>query len=292
MIKCVLRRYCLVAFVLLFSISFFGCSGGGGGGTPGDVFVSGNLECAVESINGGDPFIVINGPAPGTGAHGSFTLDIPSEINGIPVEDIEDFAFSDNLALTSVRLREGVRLGYDCFAGCANLTSVELPDSMTYLYDGAFANCTSLESINLPSSLRGIGNHSFAGCTKLSSITIPSGVTTIYPSAFAGCTSLRTVVLPEGLTTVYAYIFAGCTSLTEARLPSTVTSIDDEAFRDCSSLRSVYIMSSNPPDLGREPFSGNHADRYIYVKQAVLSTWTSDPGWVAAGYSGALRALP
>jgi hypothetical protein len=64
---------------------------------------------------------------------------IPSEIDGISVTGIGDYAFD----------------------GCDSLTSVDIPDSVTFIGSGAFMYCSSLEGVKIPNSLTGIGSDTF-----------------------------------------------------------------------------------------------------------------------------------
>lgn len=172
MVKKSVNRWFSWSLVFAVALVSWSCSGGGGSAGQG-TFVSGNLEYSLNPDYSGGSVVFITGPAPGVGLSGNFALNVPSDINGIPVNRIEKNAFKNNLSLTSVTLAPGVALGYDCFAGCANLRSVRLPDSLTSIGDGAFADCVSLESVDLPASLTSIGNHAFAGCTKLTTIEYP-----------------------------------------------------------------------------------------------------------------------
>ena len=52
------------------------------------------------------------------------------------------------------------------------ITSIDIPDGVTYIGNGSFYNCTSLTSITIPSSVTDIYINAFAGCASLTSITI------------------------------------------------------------------------------------------------------------------------
>ena len=57
----------------------------------------------------------------------------------------------------------------------------------------AFKDCTDLTSVRLPENISYIMNEAFMNCTSLTSITIPSSVVTMYQNIFKGCSSLETV---------------------------------------------------------------------------------------------------
>ena len=73
------------------------------------------------------------------------------------------------------------------------LTSIVIPDSITFVGQEAFSACMSLASITIPSGVTSIGRSAFSYCESLVSITIPDSVTSIGDSAFYSCTSLETI---------------------------------------------------------------------------------------------------
>ncbi len=76
------------------------------------------------------------------GYHGTDSeIEIPAFYKGKPVEYVGDWAFENKTSLTKVTIADGVQsIGICAFYGCTNLTTVELPDSLTVgLY--AFYHC-------------------------------------------------------------------------------------------------------------------------------------------------------
>lgn len=83
-----------------------------------------------------------------TGYWGSDTdIVIPAEIYGDPVVGIGDGAFSYS-DITSLVIPEGVTYIEEyAFSGCESLISVSLPSTMESIGESAFNNCTSLELV-------------------------------------------------------------------------------------------------------------------------------------------------
>lgn len=116
-------------------------------------------------------------------------------------------------------IKEGTKaLADEVFYGCAELTSVTIPSSITEIPDNAFSCCEKLESVVMPEGLTRIGKYAFYMCTSLESFTIPAKVTKVEDGLFSYCSSLKEIVIPD-----------------------TVTSIGEQVLRDCSNLESVTL---------------------------------------------------
>ncbi len=229
---------------------------------------------------------------------------IPATVQGLPVREIGERAFQRKSSITSVVIPEGVTIirhgwsGYmnvGAFAGCSNLTSVTLPESLVTVGGYAFNGCRSLTSIILPESLALIGDYAFFD-SGLRSISIPGSVTSIGQGAFRGsgltsitwpggipipgeifrnCENLQSVVIPEGITIIRSEAFAFCPALTSITLPSTIREIAEQAFYSCSSLTTITIPNTverisfaYPPPFGHSVFSG--CRKLSLATQAVL----------------------
>ena len=74
-----------------------------------------------------------------------------------------------------------------------DLTSAEIPSSVTNIDYGAFRQCASLKSVQLPKDLTSIGGSAFSECSNLKTVNAPSSLTEIKTSAFRLCITLEEI---------------------------------------------------------------------------------------------------
>jgi len=139
-------------------------------GTLGDLFYRTNGLFIPDVLFIPDSEVTITGCK--QDAQGE--LVIPAEIEGLPVTRI-----------------------LKAFSGCRSLTSITIPDSVTFIGEQAFYDCSSLTSITIPDSVTFIGERAFWECSSLTSIAIPDSVTSIGDYAFMGCYELESIVVPS-----------------------------------------------------------------------------------------------
>lgn len=122
-----------------------------------------------------------------------------------------------------------VRIGDSAFSGCAGITAVRIPESVTYI-GTAFCNCTSLTSVNLPKTLIQISGYTFQGCTSLETLDIPETVTDISMHAFEGTPFLQKLIEQDPFVVINGILVDGTTLKGEVTIPDSVKKISYEAF--------------------------------------------------------------
>jgi len=120
------------------------------------------------------------------------------------------------------------------FEGCSSLITAMLPMQLEQIGSRAFAG-TPLKSVELPETLYHIGEGAYSDCQRLDKVALPKGIVDVSAHLFEGCVSLNQVKLPPHLETIGENAFAGCVSLEKIEIPDNVQSIGDNAFADCHS---------------------------------------------------------
>ena len=92
------------------------------------------------------------------------------------------------------------KIGDEAFRGCSNLTSINIPKSVTEIGEQAFYKCSSLMSINIPKGVKTIGMSAFMFCSGLTNITIPNTMETMSLFAVNDCYNLLEYNIEDGTT--------------------------------------------------------------------------------------------
>ena len=154
---------------------------------------------------------------------------------------------------------------------------VVIPSSVSYkgntyrvseIKGEAFAGCSELTSVVIPNSVNRIGVGAFRDCSKLTTVDIPEGLAKLSKSVFKGCSSLTNIVLPMGVKTVGEFAFSKCNNLTSVTIPVSLKEVADSAFADCNSITSVHVS-----DIGAWcgiSFSNNNANPLCYGARLYL----------------------
>ena len=150
---------------------------------------------------------------------------IPSYIEGKKVIEIgntpeKSIFYGKGPLIKKVTIPEGINIGSWAFSDCINLTSINIPNSVTSIKKYTFRNCASLKSITIPYKVTSIEFGAFSFCSSLESITISNNVTSIEGSTFSFCSSLKSITIPDNVTYVGSAFFGS--GLTNISAPSSL----------------------------------------------------------------------
>lgn len=167
---------------------------------------------------------------------------------GLASENLLSVTFNDNLKY----------VGTHAFYQASSIKSIELPEGVVSIGEGAFWLCTSLEKIVIPTTCTTANSIFYAQSepikfaeapayifTKmwtdnLVEVSINSG-TEIASETFKDCTKLTSVTISDTVTTIGANAFNGCTQISELIIPDSVTTIGSGALQNLSGMKNLVI---------------------------------------------------
>ena len=165
-------------------------------------------------------------------------------------------------------------IGSYAFSGCAGLTSVTIPTSVTSIGDMAFEN-TNLSMVNIPNSVIGMGVAAFTGTPWYNNQ--PDGLIYLgriayrYKGEMPAGTSINIL---DGTKGIAGDCFGNCGGLSSVSIPNSVLSIGESAFSFCSGLSDIYsyIKAPSKVHLGDYVFS-NKTTCVLHVPAGTLNEY-------------------
>lgn len=170
-------------------------------------------------------------------------IEIPNEIEGMPIVEIKDNAFREMHNLTKITIPEGVvRIGKYAFACCWDLSEIVLPDSVEEIGNRAFENC-GLKEIHLSSNVKKMGSEVFLDCSA--NVIAPAGSYAedyvnpapikVVDGVLVRCNVHGSVTIPDGVTEcadrVFCYPYGA-----DITIPDSVQKISTKAFYYCKDI--------------------------------------------------------
>lgn len=169
------------------------------------------------------------------------------------------------------------------------MTSIDIPNSVTFIGYSAFYGCIGLTSINIPNSVTTVADEAFRGCNGLISITVEDG-NTVYDSRnncnaiiksnvnklIVGC---KNTVIPNSVTSIGDGAFRGCSGLQSVIIPNSITSIGHNVFKECNSLLTVFSFNTTPPTITGSTFNYNEQYCELKVPLGYKHVYANAPYW-------------
>lgn len=175
-------------------------------------------------------------------------------------------------SLRKVVITGGEEIADSAFEGCASITEIVLPDSVTSIGSRAFYNCSALTDIHIGKGVTSVGEWAFYGSNALEKTHI-SDFDAWFNVEFANSAAnpltyshymylngalLSDIVIPETVTEIKPYAFYGA-SIAGVTVHDGLQSVGKDAFRECAPLTNVYIsdltawLSINFSNLASNP---------------------------------------
>lgn len=212
--------------------------------------------------------------------YGVFEYDFYDK-NSIIIKECDKSASGDIIIPETIEGFPVTRISYYAFYKCSEITSIVVPEGVTFIERWAFSDCTNLKKIELPSTLKGTGFYIFDNCINLEEIIvdknnkffssesgvffskdkstllnypaankrtayyIPQTVEIIDENAFEECRYLENITFPNNLIYIYDYSFHNCKKLKSIHIPMSVDYISATAFLGCSSLVNIEVDELN-----------------------------------------------
>jgi len=192
------------------------------------------------------------------------------DLSTFNIENIQSFAFSQCTSLTSVKFPSSLRQIYgSAFSETTALQAVTFNDGLDGIGSSAFSG-SGLTTVTLPNSLTYLGDYAFSDCKDLASISIGTGITEIPYNCFTGCNALTSVDLPEHVTSIGGGAYSYCNGLVSITLPGSIQSVGASAFASCSNLEEV-VIPDNVTTLGTGAFQYDSKLKYVQIGKGVAT---------------------
>lgn len=148
---------------------------------------------------------------------------------------------------------------------CDNtLTAVTAEDfgAATRIKENTFFDNTNLTSVEIPNTITSIGKAAFSG-TGITRLEVPESVRTVSSWAFSHCDSLLTATLNHGVSTLDSYCFFDCSILNDIHIPVSVDYIGEKALA-ATDLQNIYYGGTREDWLAIDIDSTNNESLYGY----------------------------
>ena len=222
-----------------------------------------NLQCHYVKIGTQEPEVTLSKYISGAATNLVIPSTVQLEENWYTVTAISKEAFLNQKSIHSVQLPNTIKnIHQGAFQGCTQLKKVSLPQNLTFLGGAAFQQCISLENIEIPDTISSLGNKTFYGCEQLQIITLPQNLEKLGESVFQRCKNLTTITLPESVHIIPKYAFQGCDNLYRVEIKHITgdLAIEKTAFYNCPQLKEIVVANETVANIVKKHFAGKEID--------------------------------
>lgn len=124
----------------------------------------------------------------------------------------------------------------------SGLEKITILNGVTEIGGAAFYKCENLSSVEIPETVTNVEALAFC-CSGLSRVDISKNVVSIGRDAFSH-SNLTSIKIPEGVSVIELQTFFRCKSLKNIEIPFSVKKIVKMAFGDCKNLDTVNYMGT------------------------------------------------
>lgn len=158
-----------------------------------------------------------------------------------------------------------VAIGSRAFSGCNEITSINLPSTVTEIGDYAFYQCTGIkDEVTIGEEIVRIGRSAFYGCSAITQVNFNAvkceGMGgTRSTIAFGACRALTRIVFGPNVTRIPDYAFVGMDGLSmEWMLPKALEYVGEYAFAYCNGIQGALIIPAGVKHIGAYAFAQCH----------------------------------
>lgn len=218
-------------------------------------------------------YAVVDGGISYTGYIGNEkVVEIPSEVDGLPVVQIGGGAFHQRNDVEKVIIPSSVKtVKRQAFFGNTTITEIVIPEGVEVIEDGAI-ECYKLKRLHIPSTVTYVGH---SDSMTLESITVAEGNETYYSEnnclinrntkqLVQGC-GYSVIPTDGSVTSIGRFAFDNCRNLYSIIIPEAITEICEYAFSGCHTLVEIYDYSALDIKLGDTLENGEIARRARYI---------------------------
>lgn len=194
-------------------------------------------------------------------------LSLPSTLT-----EIGSSAFPNAVKLKEITIRSNLADALDSPFQGSGLEKITFVDGITAIPKNLFnGGCASVTELIIPSSVTAMGSDAFKGCASLKEFTLKNNITLSGTSSPFRGSGIEHIYFTDNVTVVPKNMFnEGCTSLKSLDIPAHIKSIGTRSFGGASLIEKVTIRSDLSMESGVvvSPFCGSDIGE-IEVKEGV-----------------------